>query len=155
MKIDAWHSYQQQLQQMSTYCYNNYTPYPVYSYHDPYSINAQDSSSTIIRQNISSSQSPLRQAMPSSQPLSVSASSHDPSAKLNVSNNAIDLPLWTHHTFPKSITIEPLDLASRIQSQQNPPSILLVDVRSRERFSSGCIQHKWIIQIEPSVLHIK
>ncbi|KAG0938159.1 hypothetical protein G6F32_009539 [Rhizopus arrhizus] len=154
MKIDAWHSYQQQLQQMSTYCYNNYTPYPVYSYHDPYSINAQDSSSTIIRQNISSSQSPLRQAMPSSQPLSVSASSHDPSAKLNVSNNAIDLPLWTHHTFPKSITIEPLDLASRIQSQQNPPSILLVDVRSRERFSSGCIQHKWIIQIEPSVLHI-
>ncbi|CAO3696223.1 unnamed protein product [Rhizopus stolonifer] len=129
IKIYTWHSYQHQLQQMSYYSAYPYT-HPVYT----------------ERQTITPFQ-------PRSSPLRAenNSLSHDFSNQLKISS--VDLPpSWTHPVFPKSTMIQPYDLASSIQSQQNPPQVLLIDVRSRDKFNSGCIQHKWIIQIEPSIL---
>ncbi|KAG1441136.1 hypothetical protein G6F56_011618 [Rhizopus delemar] len=129
IKIDTWHSYQHQLQQMSYYSAYPYT-HPVYT----------------ERQTITPFQ-------PRSSPLRTENNSlpHDFSNQLKISS--VDLPpSWTHPVFPKNTIIQPYDLASSIQSQQNPPQVLLIDVRSRDKFNSGCIQHKWIIQIEPSIL---
>lgn len=67
-------------------------------------------------------------------------------------NNVIQLPSWTNNQFPNMPTIEPIELAKLITSKSNPPSILLIDVRTREAFKNGCIKHQWIIQIEPVVL---
>ncbi|KAG1177011.1 hypothetical protein G6F70_002120 [Rhizopus microsporus] len=173
-KIDFWYSYQQQLGQMSSFYYHSHVPLqlPSYAYnHELYNYSMNDLSSAIARQNImahanltspnvSQRSSPLRQApitvsSSNSTPIksgnSMTALTHDIS-KLTLSNNVSTIPSWTNHKLPESTTIEPLDLSSRIQVRQHTPTILLIDVRSRDTFISGCIQHKWIVQIEPSVL---
>lgn len=173
-KIDFWYSYQQQLGQMSSFYYHNHAPLqlPSYAYNNElYNYSMNDLSSAVARQNImahaniaspnvSQRSSPLRQApitvsSSNSTPIkngnSMTALTHDIS-KLTLSNNVSIIPSWTNHTFPESTTIEPLDLSSRIQVRQHTPTILLIDVRSRDTFTSGCIQHKWIVQIEPSLL---
>ncbi|KAI9480364.1 MAG: hypothetical protein EXX96DRAFT_562325 [Benjaminiella poitrasii] len=67
-------------------------------------------------------------------------------------NNVIQLPSWTSNSFPNTLIIKPIDLAKCITTKSNPPSILLIDVRPRKAFKSGCIKHQWIIQIEPVIL---
>jgi hypothetical protein len=82
----------------------------------------------------------------------------DFSSKLNITTNTtnnrnlIQLPTWTNNVFPKSAIIEPVQLAKWITIKESPPSILLIDIRTRYLFKGGCIKHQWIIQIDPSVL---
>lgn len=82
------------------------------------------------------------------------------STKLNISgtsaettrNDVVQLPSWTNNIFPQVSVIEPIELAKWITTKNNPPSVLLIDVRRRDVFRAGCIKHQWIIQIDPSVL---
>ncbi|KAI8377049.1 hypothetical protein EDC96DRAFT_571317 [Choanephora cucurbitarum] len=62
------------------------------------------------------------------------------------------LPVWTNNTFPDRLTVDPLELAQWITTKTNPPSILIVDIRSRDAFKNGCIKYPWIMQMEPFVL---
>ncbi|GAA5806256.1 hypothetical protein HPULCUR_011787 [Helicostylum pulchrum] len=62
------------------------------------------------------------------------------------------LPNWTNNAFPNRLVTEPYELVKWLTASDNPPSILLIDVRPREIFKSGCITHKWIMQIDPIVL---
>ncbi|ORE17512.1 hypothetical protein BCV71DRAFT_181327 [Rhizopus microsporus] len=152
-KIDFWYSYQQQLGQMSSFYYHSHVPLqlPSYAYnHELYNYSMNDLSSAIARQNIMAHAN-LTSPNVSQRSSPMTALTHDIS-KLTLSNNVSTIPSWTNHKLPESTTIEPLDLSSRIQVRQHTPTILLIDVRSRDTFISGCIQHKWIVQIEPSVL---
>ncbi|RUS15657.1 hypothetical protein BC937DRAFT_92173 [Endogone sp. FLAS-F59071] len=76
-----------------------------------------------------------------------SNSSYWSTSKLNIS-----LPTQTSNTFPRNLDITPEQLVKYLTQKQNPPSILLMDVRPREEFENGCIRHKYIIQIEPLTL---
>ncbi|KAI8095706.1 hypothetical protein BDF21DRAFT_353504 [Thamnidium elegans] len=67
-------------------------------------------------------------------------------------NKKIPLPNWTNNVFPNRLVTEPNELAKWITASDNPPSILLIDIRPREIFKNGCIMHKWIMQIDPIVL---
>ncbi|ORZ00519.1 hypothetical protein BCR43DRAFT_540683 [Syncephalastrum racemosum] len=66
--------------------------------------------------------------------------------------NPLKLPPLTNFQFPPSLTVSPKDLVKWITMRENPPSILLLDVRPRDMYQRGCIKHKWICQIEPLVL---
>ncbi|KAI9266060.1 hypothetical protein BY458DRAFT_212399 [Sporodiniella umbellata] len=127
-RIDNWHSYQHQLQQMSTH----YTPIP-YTQMGTYA-------------DIPGQAPSFR---PRSSPLKHTSNglSYELSNKL-----FLETPSWTNSSYSTIPMIQPQYLASCIQSQQNPPKVLLIDVRSRNAFMSGCVQHKWIIQIDPSIL---
>ncbi|RUP49462.1 hypothetical protein BC936DRAFT_142474 [Jimgerdemannia flammicorona] len=61
----------------------------------------------------------------------------------------------TNNEFPMTPVITPLQLAKYLTQQQNPPSVLLMDVRPKEEFERGCIRHKYIIQVEPLTLENK
>ncbi|KAI9011013.1 hypothetical protein CLU79DRAFT_709908 [Phycomyces nitens] len=65
---------------------------------------------------------------------------------------AIQLPSRTNYAFPFSMTVDPKELAHWITKRDNPPSVLLLDVRPRNVFQRACIKHKWIVQVEPLVL---
>ncbi|KAK4521597.1 uncharacterized protein ATC70_004126 [Mucor velutinosus] len=67
-------------------------------------------------------------------------------------NHVIQLPSWTNNQFSDMPVIEPIELAKLITTKTSPPSVLLIDVRTREAFKNGCIKHQWIIQVEPIVL---
>lgn len=64
----------------------------------------------------------------------------------------IPLPTLTSNNFPQTLVINPKQLAKYLMQKENPPSILLMDVRPREEFENGCIRHKYVIQIEPLTL---
>lgn len=68
--------------------------------------------------------------------------------------NALVLPSPTNFVFPSILVIDPPQLATwiKIRGQENPPSILILDVRPRYVSELGCIKHRWIAQIEPLVL---
>lgn len=66
--------------------------------------------------------------------------------------NPLKLPPLTNFQFPPSLTVSPKDLVKWVTMRDNPPSILLLDVRPRDMYQRGCIKHKWICQIEPLVL---
>lgn len=94
------------------------------------------------------------------QSLEVSELTQAVSTNLNIStassadnkNDLVQLPSWTNNIFPQVSVIEPIELAKWITIKNNPPSVLLIDVRPKDTFRAGCIKHQWIIQIEPSVL---
>ncbi|RUP50001.1 hypothetical protein BC936DRAFT_140747 [Jimgerdemannia flammicorona] len=65
------------------------------------------------------------------------------------------LPSLTNNDFPMTLTIMPEQLAKYLTQQQNPPSVLLMDVRPKEEFERGCVRHKYIIQVEPLTLRNK
>ncbi|KAI8071601.1 hypothetical protein BC940DRAFT_293258 [Gongronella butleri] len=67
-------------------------------------------------------------------------------------SRAIQLPPQSNNEFTPSMTVEPNELASWLTRKENPPSVLLLDVRPRDLFNQACIKHKWIVQIEPLVL---
>ncbi|KAI8876380.1 cysteine proteinase [Backusella circina FSU 941] len=73
------------------------------------------------------------------------------SSKLKITT--INIPPPTNNLFPNIPTIEPMELAKWITRIDNPPTILLIDVRPRNLFLAGCIKYQWIIQIDPSILH--
>lgn len=99
-------------------------------------------------------------------PSSSSNTSLTPQPNMNVNNltqsfstqlkikdkSSIPLPKWTNNNFPNTLIVQPLELANWMTSKHNPPSILIIDVRQRNIFTSGCIKHQWIIEIEPNVL---
>lgn len=69
-------------------------------------------------------------------------------------NKEIILPSPTNFIFPPILTVDPLQLASWIKTKrEDPPSILILDVRPRYIYEQGCIRHRWIAQIEPLVLN--
>lgn len=86
------------------------------------------------------------------QPASPSSSlAQTVSSKLSITtadNNKIQLPSWTNNIFPNIPLVEPTELVKWITTKDNPPSILLIDIRPREVFKRGCVKHLWIIQIE-------
>lgn len=67
-------------------------------------------------------------------------------------NHVVQLPSWTNNQFSEMPVIEPIELAKLITTKTSPPSVLLIDVRTRDAFKNGCIKHQWIIQVEPVVL---
>jgi ubiquitin carboxyl-terminal hydrolase 8 len=64
----------------------------------------------------------------------------------------IPLPSLTKNTFPQTPTINPDELAKLLSKRDDPPSILLLDIRPRDMYKRGCICHKWVVQLEPMVL---
>lgn len=64
----------------------------------------------------------------------------------------IPLPSLTQNVFPQAMTITPKELTKLLLKKDNPPSVLLLDVRPREVFKRGCVKHKWLVQLEPLVL---
>lgn len=180
VKIENWYklSRQQLQQQQQQYqqqqsCYQfNATTKPTlasdtsYAYrpsHDPrnfphYSLNTNNYNSNNIMPTSPTSIHPTALIGNSSS----SSLSQDFSSKLNISintasssSNKIQLPSWTNNIFPNSNVTEPLQLAKWITTKENPPSILLIDVRTRDLFKNGCIKHQWIIQIDPNILSQK
>lgn len=69
-----------------------------------------------------------------------------------IDNTKILLPNWTNNAFPNRLVTEPRELVKWLTASDNPPSILLIDIRPREIYKSGCIMHRWIMQIDPIVL---
>lgn len=68
-------------------------------------------------------------------------------------DSTLVLPSPTNFNFPQILIVDPLQLASWITTRsENPPSILILDVRPRYISEQGCIKHRWIAQIEPLVL---
>jgi ubiquitin carboxyl-terminal hydrolase 8 len=69
----------------------------------------------------------------------------------------IQLPAPSNLPVPNlGATVPPNVLASWIVKGKEPkPSVLLLDVRPREIYMSGCIKHTWIAQIEPMFLKPK
>jgi ubiquitin carboxyl-terminal hydrolase 8 len=74
------------------------------------------------------------------------------SAQPKTPRSPIPLPSLTHNVFPQAMMISPNDLKSYLLKKEDPPSVLLVDVRAREVYNRGCIKHKWVVQLEPLVL---
>lgn len=66
--------------------------------------------------------------------------------------NKIQLPTWTNNVFPNRPVVEHSELVNWLTATDNPPSVLLIDIRPKELFKSGCIMHKWILQVDPIVL---
>ena len=99
-----------------------------------------------------SNHSPLQHNIPLAN-TSVSSLTQAMSDNLNLNDTSnIQLPNWTNNTFSNSLLIEPEELMRRITAVENPSSILLIDVRPRDIFVTGCIKHKWIIQLDPGYL---
>lgn len=120
--------------------------------HDPrnyphYSLNDLPNNNSIPSPSVYSSSSVSSLAQTMSTKLSMTDNS-----SINSNDNKIQLPSWTNNTFPNALSIRPAELASWITNKDNPPSVLLVDVRTRELFNSGCIKNQWILQIEPAAL---
>jgi len=67
-------------------------------------------------------------------------------------SSSIPLPSLTKNTFPLSPIINPAELAKLLGKRDDPPSILLLDIRPRDVYKRGCICHKWVVQLEPMVL---
>lgn len=69
-------------------------------------------------------------------------------------NKTLILPSLTNFVFPSILIVDPPQLATWIKKmgRENPPSILILDVRPRYISEQGCIKHRWIAQIEPLVL---
>ncbi|CAO3672678.1 unnamed protein product [Umbelopsis ramanniana] len=67
-------------------------------------------------------------------------------------SSSIPLPSLTKNTFPLSPIIRPDELAKLLGKRDDPPSILLLDIRPRDVYKRGCICHKWVVQLEPMVL---
>lgn len=95
---------------------------------------------------------------------SSSASSHTTSSPKSVSitradNNTVlpilHIPPYSNNVFPRSMVLQPAELAKLITKKENPPSVLIMDIRPRDMYSQGCIRNKWICQIEPLVLRQK
>ncbi|OZJ05342.1 hypothetical protein BZG36_01577 [Bifiguratus adelaidae] len=66
--------------------------------------------------------------------------------------SGMQMPSRTNNNINTGVTITPKALAQYLVQKENPPSVLLLDVRPREQFESGCIKHKWVVQIEPLIL---
>ena len=66
--------------------------------------------------------------------------------------SGMQMPSRTNNNINTGVTITPKALAQYLVQKENPPSVLLLDVRPREHFESGCIKHKWVVQIEPLIL---
>ncbi|GAN06886.1 cysteine proteinase [Mucor ambiguus] len=161
LRIEAWYQLsrqQNQLQQpyyTNPYLHNNPTnattqtaSYAYIPSHDPrnyphYSLNdlpAAEAATTAVAQTTQMPQNSMNQLVRNT-------------ANLHVSDNhVIQLPSWTNNQFSEVPVIEPIELAKLITTKASPPSVLLIDVRTREAFKNGCIKHQWIIQVEPIVL---
>ncbi|KAL7321944.1 ubiquitin-specific protease doa4 [Mucor circinelloides] len=150
LRIEAWYRLSRQQNQLQQPYYNNphfnaTTQTASYAYipsHDPrnyphYSLNDLPVAAVPPTQMPQNSMNQLVQ--------------HTASLKLS-ENNVIQLPSWTNNQFSDMPVIEPIELAKLITTKTNPPSVLMIDVRTREAFKNGCIKHQWIIQVEPVVL---
>ncbi|KAI7897645.1 uncharacterized protein BX663DRAFT_527436 [Cokeromyces recurvatus] len=136
--------------------HKNYIQKSDYSHlNNPYIHKQSQYSITNNNNNISTQQQQSIPSLVSSSNLLHNQSSPNQimSANLKIPNNTvIRLPSWTSNILPFNSTVEPIELARWITAKSNPPSILLIDVRPRNIFKSGCIKHQWIIQVEPIVL---
>ncbi|KAL0073893.1 hypothetical protein J3Q64DRAFT_1634817, partial [Phycomyces blakesleeanus] len=88
---------------------------------------------------------------PLDQPIQISGGSDSYSGE-EYSEFTLQLPPRTNYAFSFSLVVEPRELAHWITKRDNPPSVLVLDVRPRNVFRRACIKHKWVVQLEPLVM---
>ncbi|KAL9545985.1 hypothetical protein MBANPS3_006878 [Mucor bainieri] len=167
LRIEAWYQLSRQQHQLQQPYYTN--PYHLqtasYAYipsHDPrnyphYSLNELPAAATANAAAAAAATTTTVSSPSTTQmPQHTSSMSQLVHATANVQlseSHVVQLPSWTQHRFSETPVMEPLELAKLITTKTSPPpSVLLIDVRTREAFKNGCIKHQWIIQVEPVVL---
>jgi hypothetical protein len=97
-------------------------------------------------------QPPPPRVTPVDRPLTVGGTVVPQLQSNHSASSSIPLPSLTKNTFPLSSIINPDELAKLLGKRDDPPSILLLDIRPRDVYKRGCICHKWVVQLEPMVL---
>ncbi|KAG2212280.1 hypothetical protein INT47_001639 [Mucor saturninus] len=93
----------------------------------------------------------MKMPEPHPSPPPIPPTSHN---SVSSTDSTLILPSPTNFIFPSVLIVDPPQLANWIKKtgSENPPSILILDVRPRYISEQGCIKHRWIAQIEPLVL---